>query len=473
MLDHALWGSAPLGYHAVNLMLWLGLLVLLARFYRTLGLEPAVASVALLLFVLNDSISIPVGWIANRNSLLEALFAVGAVGAAWSARAGPALALALAATLSKESGALVLLLVGVVLWLHGRARPAIAALTLFSAHLAFLAAAGYGTNSLFYATPWSDFGRCTSNALLLATGGVLALLGPVPLDVVTLAPKAAYVLGGLGLLVGWPLALWILRRAHGSSAWGLFVLWTVLLLAPQAGAAPSDRLLFVPAIGVAGLLALAWRAERARWSNRPRLRRIAVTVLALYVTLGSGLYLLAQNTAVLPAMARHVRENILATDIGPPAEARREVLVLQAENQMQAFALGATFGAERDDASVRFTILNGANRAVNWTRTDERTFELDFPERPLLEGPFERVYLTDAAPPAVGTRWTAAFFTVEARVVDSQGLRRIRVALDRTLDAPTLRFVRPVDGVLTRLAPPAIGATIELPEAVSTLPFVP
>jgi len=33
--------------------------------------------------------------------------------------------------------------------------------------------------------------------------------------------------------------------------------------------------------------------------------------------------------------------------------------------------------------------------------------------------------------------------------------------------------VRPVDGFLTRIDPPAIGATIELAAAVSTSPFVP
>jgi hypothetical protein len=36
-----------------------------------------------------------------------------------------------------------------------------------------------------------------------------------------------------------------------------------------------------------------------------------------------------------------------------------------------------------------------------------------------------------------------------------------------------LSFVRPVEGVLTRLAPPALGETIELSEAVSTRAFVP
>jgi hypothetical protein len=34
-------------------------------------------------------------------------------------------------------------------------------------------------------------------------------------------------------------------------------------------------------------------------------------------------------------------------------------------------------------------------------------------------------------------------------------------------------FVRPVEGVLRALAPPAIGTNLELPEVRSTRPFVP
>ncbi|MCI0635884.1 MAG: hypothetical protein L0206_18495, partial [Actinobacteria bacterium] len=72
-----------------------------------------------------------------------------------------------------------------------------------------------------------------------------------------------------------------------------------------------------------------------------------------------------------------------------------------------------------------------------------------------------------------GSRWETPLFTVEPLVLDATGLRRIRVTLERSLDDPTLRFVRPIEGVLTSIAPPAIGATIELAEVVPTRKFVP
>lgn len=468
--DHALWGRDARGYHATSLVLWLALLVVVHRLYLALGLASGAAAAALSVFVFSDASSIPVGWIANRNALLEALFASGALLAALRGRAAAALGLALAATLSKESGALVLPLVAWVLFRAGRARPALGALALLGAYLAFLPLAGFGTRSLFYATPWSDPGRFLANLGLLATGGVLSLLGPAPLDVVTMFPRAAVVLAGLGLVVGWPLWAWVVRRAGAVRA--LAGAWTVLFLLPQAGAAPADRLLFVPSIGAAALLGAAWCAQRARWSELGRPARLGTWALALSATLGSGLYLVAQNVDVLPGMARHVRAKALATEVGPPAP-RREVLVLQTENHLQAFTLGATWHAEIADESVRFSVIHGGPRAVRWTRTGERSLELESLGTPFLDTPFEYVYRTDPAPPAVGTRWSSSWFEVEAVAVDDGGLRAFRVTLDRPLDDPSLRFVRPVEGVLSLVAVPAVGATLELPAAVATRPFVP
>jgi hypothetical protein len=57
---------------------------------------------------------------------------------------------------------------------------------------------------------------------------------------------------------------------------------------------------------------------------------------------------------------------------------------------------------------------------------------------------------------------------VEAITVDEGCFRRFRVTLERSLDDPSLRFVRPVEGVLSRIEPPAVGTTLELPAAEST-----
>jgi len=81
------------------------------------------------------------------------------------------------------------------------------------------------------------------------------------------------------------------------------------------------------------------------------------------------------------------------------------------------------------------------------------------------------VFLTSTALKA-GTRWRTPDFEVEALTLDEGCFRRFRVTLDRSLDDPSLRFVRPVEGVLSRIEPPAVGTTLELP-AVEPTSFAP
>jgi hypothetical protein len=464
-LDYALWNRQPLGYHVTNLVLWMVLLVLVHRLYEALGLPPRVAILGLLVFVLAHASSFPVGWIAHRNSVLEALFAIGAVLAALRGGVGTALALGLAAALSKESGSFALLLVAAIFHARGRSRPACVALLAFGAYLTCLAWGGYGTRSLYYVTPWIAPVRFLENLVLLASGGVLSLLSPAPLEVFLSLPRS--VLLALSILVGWPLAAAILRRVPRGEARVLLGAWAVLFLLPLGGAPPGDRLLFVPAIGAAGLLAMAWSAERARWGELSLFRRTGAWVLALSVTVGSGLYLLNLSANILPGLAYHVRQTVRATDVGPRIGGRRDVLVLQTESQLQGLTLSWTWHAEVDDESVHFALMQSARRGLRWTRTDERTFELEALRSCFLDTPLERLFLTSAALKA-GTRWRTPDFEVEALTVDESCFRRFRVTLDRSLDDPSLRFVRPVEGVLSRIEPPAVGATLELPAAEPT-----
>jgi hypothetical protein len=464
-VDYALWNREPLGYHVTNLVLWMTLLVLVHRLYEALGLPPRVAILGLLVFALSHASSFPVGWIAHRNSVLEALFASGAVLAALRGGVGTALTLGLAAALSKESGSVALLLVASIFYARGRSRAACVALLAFGAHLTFLVWGGYGARSLYYVTPWIAPVSFLRNLVLLASGGMLSLLTPAPLEVFLAIPRS--VLLALSILFGWPLAVAILRRVPRGEARVLLGAWTVLSLFPQGGAPPGDRLLFVPAIGAAGLLAMAWSAERARWGELSIVRRASAWVLALSVTVGSGLYLLHMNANILPAMADHVREKTRATDVGPRTGRRRDVLVLQTESQLQGLTLSWTWHAEADDESVRFALMQIGRRGLRWTRTDERTFELEALRSCFLDTPLESMFLTNPALTA-GMRWRTPDFEVKGLTVEEGCFRRFRVTLDRSLDDPSLRFVRPVEGVLSRIEPPAVGTTLELPAAEPT-----
>src|SRR6185503_13632839 len=104
----AVWGRFAPGHHLTNLALQAALLGTLLWLYRRVGLGAGVALLAVALFALDDGSALVVGWIANRNSLLEALFAAAALGVALrardqgGARVVLALAFALLAVLCKE-----------------------------------------------------------------------------------------------------------------------------------------------------------------------------------------------------------------------------------------------------------------------------------------------------------------------------------------------------------------------------------
>lgn len=492
-LDHAVWGRWALGHHFTSLLSWLVLLALAHSMYKALGLGRGVALLATALLASSDSAVLPVGWPANRNSVLEALFAVAAlIVAQRSAGKWPAIVLAIAlaglAALCKESGAIAFLLVawslasapGMESALPRKARMgAWVALLAFLAYCASLALAGYGTHSLFYATPWRDPLRFLSNLALLAAGGSISLAAPWPIDLAVAAPRTVGLFLVAGLVVGAPLWIWIARTAstfaiEARRAALVLGLWTVLFLLPQAGAAPGDRLLFVPAIGACGLLALHLSALRERWKSG-RLgfgARLAAVTLLGCATLGSGALALIQGSWLV-RMANHFRATALATDVGPLGNTTVHVLVLQTESQLQGFTLGETWHGEGGDPSVQFSLLQNGPRPLRWARIAPNEMELESLGEPFLAGPFERVYLARETQLEPAPSWRTSVFEVRALPHPSGDLRRLRFIFARPLDDPNLRFVAPRQGVLTRLHPPAVGEAVELPAPEPSLPFVP
>ncbi|MFO0560137.1 MAG: hypothetical protein U0269_19130 [Polyangiales bacterium] len=72
-LDHAAFGSSPLAAHAHSFLWWIACCAGVALlFHRTLGAR--VAPVALAFFALDDSHTLPLGWLANRSFLVATAF---------------------------------------------------------------------------------------------------------------------------------------------------------------------------------------------------------------------------------------------------------------------------------------------------------------------------------------------------------------------------------------------------------------
>src|SRR5258708_8927984 len=75
VLDHAVFGHAPFGYHVTALVLYSVFLAGVASLYRE-ALPAGVRGVSLLVFVANAAHCEPVGWLSSRHLLVAAVPAV-------------------------------------------------------------------------------------------------------------------------------------------------------------------------------------------------------------------------------------------------------------------------------------------------------------------------------------------------------------------------------------------------------------
>ena len=481
-LDHEVWGRRAAGQHLTSLVLQGVFLTLVLWLYRCAGLAPGIALLAMALVALEDGSVFVVGWIANRNSLLEGIFTVAALGMALrardSGRPGPmvlALTLAGLAALSKESG-IAASAACALLWWRGPGpllrTGSVAAALLALAYVVSLLFAGFGVTSLFYPTPWGEPSLWLEHLFVMLIAGPVSLLTPFPVDMLVAVPAAFWpgvILATLVLLVvAGPLA-----RAAGAMAQGAFFAgFALLALLPEICAPPSDRLLFVPAIGLAPLTA-SWLAGAlgSGVQRKKRAQRLAWLVALSALPL-SGFCLFLRGVSFVRS-SRLAREVVASAELDPRPTERRDVLVLQAPSGIALLGPLAAWRFDTGDRLTRFHALQLGQRAVRWTRVDPRTFELESLDEPFLSNLFERVFLTSSRPARAGERRRTSAFEVELRECEPGGVRRFRLRCDEPLEAERFVFLTWRDGRLRRIAPPASGQSVELGRCERLDPLLP
>ncbi|MHC4659547.1 MAG: hypothetical protein ACYS83_10315 [Planctomycetota bacterium] len=303
LLDYKLWPDNPAIMHAQNI-LWYAVLVAAAAFLyrRFMGLTLA-AALAALLYTIDDAHGVPVGFLANRNAILAALFGVLAIIAhdrwrrhGW--RAGMALGPLLLALslLSAEAGiatcgylaayvvfvdrgtllqrfrSLIFYVIVVVLW------------RVVWAHL------GYGMANIepLYIDPLVDPLYYATAVLRRAPILLLGQWAFPPSDIaIMLKPEQVYILCfiALGFLLLLTIALFpLLRQERTARFWAMGM---VLSVFPICATFPADRQLLFVGIGAMGLLGQFFAIFFDRSKGRPSflLQHVAVVSLAIVFTL--------------------------------------------------------------------------------------------------------------------------------------------------------------------------------------------
>ncbi|MBK9128309.1 MAG: hypothetical protein IPM13_11005 [Phycisphaerales bacterium] len=489
-LDHVLFGDWAPGYHVTNLLIFALVVVAAWRLYRALPISPRAALFALALFAWDDVHAVPVGWVANRNSILALLFTLLTVHAArrylahpspvWLAGAVMAQVLAFG---SKESGIVAFPLAFAYMMccgdVHGPAatpqRVARSPLTwmLGAAALLMLVgyiAGGYGARSLMYVSPWDDPLALLLRVLTMLPLGLLSLVLGVPPDLAVLQPWIGpAMLAAAGVIV--PLAAWTWLKVVGWSRVATFAsAWVVLSLIVEVGGDVSNRLLGSASFGAALLLGLL--LDRVlelprRWRHTPAFALASLVFLTGGV-LGPGLApFLAGGLARFAAGDREVVRSL------PLADESTVGVLLNARSGLQAILGTATWRCLHDADRGLLVPLTAGRRELTWLRDSETTMVLTSRSVPLLEAHLERLFRTRRAAPSVGARYDAGLFEAEVLSADDAGLRSVRFRFPFSLDDQRYRFLSYDGETIVQLTPPAVGRSLEISEPPAPFPGAP
>lgn len=476
--DYALFGEV-LPFHHLHSILWGVALVAAASLLYRRALPGAVAAGALFLFALSPGHILPVAWLANRNAVVSATLAL----------------LGLAAHLRwREAGwrpGLPLSLLGFAGGLAG-GESAVGALAYLAAYEAFgapgalrsrllalapaaLLGAGYvavyrltgsgAAGSGLYLDPLASPGAFLSAApgrLLVLAGGQLA---GVPADLWMALPalRAPQMLaGGLALLA----AAALVRRAwpglSGEERRAVRWLGTGMLLSmvPVLATFPLHRLLLVPSLGAAALLAVLLRHALASAAKADR--RIAGALLFIHVAMAGFSW--PFQIGVVAVAASAVERSYEEAEIDDAVAPHQRVVVF-GFGPATTFYPGMGRALTGHPLPAAWWVVSLAPRDLELTRTGDRTLELAPIRAAMIEAVFEQLFRSSDRPFAAGETVRLAGLEVTVLAVDDGKPTRVQLAFDAPLEDPSLLFLGWRDGRLRRLPLPAVGRSMRLPRS--------
>jgi hypothetical protein len=492
-VDVRLLGDDPVLGH-VHSLVWLASMFAAAWLVLARMLPPAVAIVALGLYALDDSHAFGVAWLANRSVLVVATFAFLSVAAHLHARelgwapgrwlAPVCLGLALAAG-EYGLGAIGCLVAYEALGRSDARRdrvralvPALAILVAYAIVYAIADAGGRGSS--LYIDPVREpiaALRALAERLPILLGNLVLALPTGELSITEQGRHVQAWVGGAAFLA---IALWCLRPVGLRPGTVEHPRWWVaaafLATLPQISAFPSARLLVVPSLAMAVVLArlLVIATTRAWHGDRTLARASWGIVAATLAVLHGGLapWWAQRELASIGAFGRAAQAAVHTLPLPADASAGDlSVVVLSSADPMTLLYPPLMRDAEGLERPHRWWVLSGTPGPHELVREDARTLVLVAQRGPMLRTQVEQVFRR--APPgfAVGDRVALDGMTVEVVSADDGGFpSSIRVRFDRDLDDPSLRFVVASPRGYLRYPLGPVGVRVLLPAAVLPAP---
>jgi len=457
-LDALLFFDQPWLMH-LHSLLWFGaLLWVTTRLYRAVFGATTIAGLAAVLYALDHTHGFAVGWVANRNAIIAAFFAVGALRQFHQTsnhlsqpRAVATLALLAAALLSGEgSVAIIGYMVSHVVFLQDdtlrrrilRLLPPVALVVVWRVVYQLLGRGAEGSG--LYLDPIREPLRFAAAAVERAPVLLLGELGLPPAEAYVFLPyQSQHYMLALVATLAFALLCWPLLRADATARF-----WAggmLLSLLPACATHPNNRLLFFAGLGAMGLLSQLWHGYvgGAQWLPASGvLRRLGYGLTAVI----AGFHLLI-SPLLLPVMACSVAvtaplEVAVRELIDTPGIEQRDLIVIDSPDYYAAKLVRPLAATSGRGAPRRLRVLSTGAVALGVARTGESEVTVEY-RGGALQGATDWLYSHPQTPMAVGERRQLEGMTLELLEVTADGRpQRVRFRFDSPLDAERLHWVR-------------------------------
>lgn len=477
--DYLLWPDSPAMMHLQS-VLWYAMLAgaVTLLYQRIMGLT-TVAIVAAFLYCVDDAHVVPVGFLANRNAVLAALFGVLALLAhdrwrrsawRWGIVAGPAmLALSL---LSKEEGiATVAYLAAFALLMDtGSLRKRLLSLAPYALVIVVWricwSQLGYGVAHIGpYVDPLREplrYGASLlTNAPILLMGQLAA--PPADLSLILQSPMLRWFGAIAWVFVILVAAAWmpLLRRDRIARFWALGM---VLCLIPLCTTFPADRMLLFVGLGAMGLMAQFLQRILTSPLDWPQMRiwRITVLILAGIFVVRHGIIspLNLPLRSASPMGPQYVLDRLYLKQ--PPIGSQdQDVIILNAPTIFCVMTSPLIWASDNAPMPKHMRVLSSSLfQPVDVYRTDAQTLVVR-PTPGFLAWMDDRLCRGEDRPMTLGQTVELTGMSVEVAAMTWDGRPAEAVfRFDKRLEDPSLRWLQWKDGGFVPFTPPAIGESV-------------
>ncbi len=485
-LDYLLWPNWPVLMHVQSILWYAALVAAAAVLYRRMMGITWVAGLAALFYAIDDARGMPVGFLANRNGVIAALFGVLAIIAhdQWRRRGwrggiivGPMLLLA--ALLSAEAGlgAIAYILAHALFLERKKGLHRIAVLlpyviVIVGWRIAW-SLSGHGVWGIGgYVDPLTEPVRYLGAVLRQAPVFLLGQWAIPASDLYVVAIE----LGFAGLLtlfavaVVGVIAVIMIPLLRGDALMRFWVVGMALSLGPICATFPADRMLFFVGLGAFALLArfLSAVIERAGWLAKTEthaLRRLVTVSLALFFVSIHGV-LAPIGLALRSGMPIGPKSLLESIHVNVPMDTSVEeqsVVIVNTPIVLAGGYLPIRNALAGRPVPAHTRTLAPHQPPVVVTRRDTQTLVIR-PNRGFLKSPWDQLGRGVNHSMTLGERVELTGMTAEVTALtDDRRPAEVAFHFDVPLEDSSLLWLCWTGRTYEPFVPPVVGATVTLP----------